>query len=578
MEIAIPAVALGALYIISNQKKKKESFSTNNQHLNRKSMEYPIDRRIDLHQSTNRYTNPNQRSDRYNTKQTAENYYKKNCDGDEIKVPETFSSLTGNEIMTKDIEHNNMVPFFGSSVKQSTGGFDKSEGILDRMTGAGSQKIKKGEIAPLFKPKPDIGWGHGMPSFTDFIQSRQNPSKKMSNTKMFVSQMVGPGLNNGYNGQPSGGFNSGMEAREKWMPQPSVTQRTTTHQGTFLGGVSPVTNRGIQGNVEKNSPDTFYVNSSDRYFTTTGQEKRQRGRSTEVFRPENRPTTTKEYFGSGVHETDGPTMRGNYRQSQKPIGKPFEMTAAYAPGKDANTGEYGKEGYKNRPNERQLTSENGWLGGASSVVTALVAPITDMLRHTRKSNVVGNKRGMGNATGPELYPAYNPADRTRTTMKETTETNKYPMFMNRESMQSGGGYHSNAQQATHTQRQTTNYSEFGTPGGTASSSNAKLYDAAYNADINRNKEKLLQTRKPSGNMALVQNNQNLCVKKNDCDRVNHRGFAPQKIANMGGTKDTQGRMSGRRSLKSDLNCSRNEAGILKAFNSNPYTQSLNSVA
>ena len=79
-------------------------------------------------------------------------------------------------------------------------------------------------------------------------------------------------------------------------------------------------------------------------------------------------------------------------------------------------------------------------------------------------------------------------------------------------------------------------------------------------------------------MALVQNNQNLCVKKNDCDRVNHRGFAPQKIANMGGTKDTQGRMSGRRSLKSDLNCSRNEAGILKAFNSNPYTQSLNSVA
>ena len=47
---------------------------------------------------------------------------------------------------------------------------------------------------------------------------------------------------------------------------------------------------------------------------------------------------------------------------------------------------------------------------------------------------------------------------------------------------------------------------------------------------------------------------------------------------MGGTKDTQGRMSGRRGLKQDVNCSRNEAGILTAFNNNPYTQSLDSVA
>ena len=57
MEIAIPAVALGALYIISNQKKKKEAFSTNNQHLSRKSMEYPVDTRKNLHRAQNRYIN-----------------------------------------------------------------------------------------------------------------------------------------------------------------------------------------------------------------------------------------------------------------------------------------------------------------------------------------------------------------------------------------------------------------------------------------------------------------------------------------------------------------------------------------
>ena len=65
MEIAIPAVALGALYIISNQKKKNEPFSTNQRHLSRKSSEYPNDTRYDLHISKNAYVNPNQKSDNY---------------------------------------------------------------------------------------------------------------------------------------------------------------------------------------------------------------------------------------------------------------------------------------------------------------------------------------------------------------------------------------------------------------------------------------------------------------------------------------------------------------------------------
>ena len=40
---------------------------------------------------------------------------------------------------------------------------------------------------------------------------------KMSNVKPFETQNVGPGLNQGYSTAGSGGFNSGMEAREKWI-------------------------------------------------------------------------------------------------------------------------------------------------------------------------------------------------------------------------------------------------------------------------------------------------------------------------------------------------------------------------
>ena len=58
-----------------------------------------------------------------------------------------------------ELKHNNMVPFFGSSVTQSTKGY---EGLLDSYSGAGSQKIEKSSQAPMFAPqkKYELGIGY----------------------------------------------------------------------------------------------------------------------------------------------------------------------------------------------------------------------------------------------------------------------------------------------------------------------------------------------------------------------------------------------------------------------------------
>ena len=64
-----------------------------------------------------------------------------------------FKSLTGESIRPGDIKHNNMQPFFGSSITQSTKGY---EGVLDNYTGAGSQNIEKKAQAPMFKPQKDM--------------------------------------------------------------------------------------------------------------------------------------------------------------------------------------------------------------------------------------------------------------------------------------------------------------------------------------------------------------------------------------------------------------------------------------
>ena len=83
-------------------------------------------------------------------------------------------------------------------------------------------------------------------------------------------------------------------------------------------------------------------------------------------------------------------------------------------------------------NERTFTeARSSKWGNAISAVSALMAPISEVLRPSRKENVIGNMRQMGNAEGSKQYPTYNPADKLRTTMKETTIYTKNPtMFIN----------------------------------------------------------------------------------------------------------------------------------------------------
>ena len=66
--------------------------------------------------------------------------------------PKSYLSLTGEKIGQGGFRHNNMQPFFGSSVKQRTGNYASAEAYLDNMQGAGTTTINKESMAPLFKP------------------------------------------------------------------------------------------------------------------------------------------------------------------------------------------------------------------------------------------------------------------------------------------------------------------------------------------------------------------------------------------------------------------------------------------
>ena len=367
-QVAIPLVALGFMYILSNQKKEQPSLKEAFNKMHRPSTLPNMNKPVKNYPTLNRKELENNVNDYAGKKNTADNYYNpgnyETLQMSNKQQQQSFESLTGEKMRLGEITHNNQVPYFGSSVTQSTTG--NNEGLLDTYTGSGTQDIAKQGQAPLFKPEKNMNWSHGMPNHVEFIQNRMksNVSQKMNNTKPWEEIQVGPGLNKGYSNSGEGGFNSGMEARESWRPKTVDELRANTnpkvsYSGQVLGAYKP-NKSGVHGRVEKNRPDTFYVNSEDRWFTTTGAEKGQTSRGKIALKPENRAFQTREYFGQSIPEGGGIYTEQNYQRSEKPQFKALNLGVATdkdgwdVKGKDMR--EVQQEGYRPLANARTLTN------------------------------------------------------------------------------------------------------------------------------------------------------------------------------------------------------------------------------
>lgn len=600
-EIAIPLALLGGMYILSNQEDNKHVIKTeqntnkndayhnvegfqNGQELpNVKSppQNFPINGTSELINNVQYYPSENTASDKYFQQSVYENKT------DEIS--QTYTSLTGDSVNASDMKHLNMTPFFGSKVKQNIN--INTEGRLDHMMGSGSQQFSKQEVGQLFKPEKNVQWGHGMPSTTSFIQSRMNPSSNLNNVKPIQEIRVGPGLDKKGGVLGSGGFNSGMEAREKWMSKTVDELRVKnnpkiTYGGQILGGRREVQNRGMMGKMEKHQPDTYYINTPERYFTTTGLEKAQTARSKQMMKAENRDETTVEYFGGADQAgLDAPYVPGTYAPAKRAVLDPNSkhITNAHAANKyNATKGDYGVLGYHDSVtgNNRDITGQRQpQFGAVGTFAKAVVAPLMDMLRPTRKENVIGNLRPTGNAGNAANHAGYvyNPANRTKTTIREMTEDRKDHMFVNNQQESGGYGYLVNKHDAIEQERDSTTTSYMGGMGNTNTTQNAMTYDSAYNAYL-IDKTPISQGRAPAGNMKMFNDNTNMKIDKIDSDRNNNRMYVPQNITKASPDVQQIGKYTARTEYGQELDCVRNAPEILNAFKSNPYAKPLDSVA
>jgi hypothetical protein len=608
-EIAIPLIALGSMYIVSKQKDKKiksdiqgsyaEGYTNMAQIKNQlpginppnPPINFPLTEPVKTSNNTSAYMNPNQTTDKFfNPANYAQQETRNNGNYGVGGGTQTAYSMTGKPIDKDQFKHNNMMPFFGGKIRGATADTNITESVLDNMQGQGSQFFAKKEQAPMFKPQEGYQFANGSPNVSDFMQSRVNPGNRMANVKPWDEQRVAPGLNKGFTNDGSAGFNSGMEARDLWLDRgvdelrvdtnPKTTFELQGHEGPGTYFIKNAPTVQTQGTVEKHLPDKYYASGPERWMTTTGIEKAQTARGIELLHDVNRIDATAEYYGSRGNSNEGAYVNGEYQAVRRPVLPVKDYATMSAVGTNGpTTGDYGIQSYNNLHNNRSSTRNETRIGAAGGFMKAIVSPVMDFLRPTRKEDVVDNMRSSGNAgTTVSNGKVFNPADRTKTTIREMTEADLDCNHMNVQ-YQSANAYLVSQQQPVGVQRDTTTSSHTGVAGSNGFAA-SKSYEAEYKQRNNINKTQL--NRPNQGGTQLFNQKENISIQKRDGDRDNNRWWVPSSGNTAGftalGATDTLDRMKVSESYDKNINTERIAPEILNAFKSNPYTQSLSSWA
>jgi len=615
MEIALPLIALGGMYIISNQKNedcaKKEIRKINKENFvnmggvtnlaTRQSeihgnylpntdippQNFPVSNINQLVDNVQQYPNPNAATDKYFNQNL---YQQKERQGVNVgQNPQQIFSLTGNYLNSEQFKHNNMTPFNGGKVKGRTYDMNITESVLDNMAGTGSQIIKKIEQAPLFKPEENMQWAYGMPNQSDFYQSRVNPGMKNNNVKPFDTVMVGPGLNKGYGINGSNGYNSGMEARDKWLPKtvdelrvdtnPKLEYQLLGHEGPADSFIKTAATTQMLGRVEKQRPDTFFINSQDRWLTTTGSEKGETLRSIQEMGVIRRNDIPIEYMGpAGSIEVKAATAPQNYEPSKRHevLGGGINPSRAVGKGDHTDKDTFLRSHTNYENNRSTVKQPDTMRSGFSGAVGAVIAPIMDIFRPTRKDETINNVRVYGDAgtSGMSRGPVYNPQDTAPTTIKETT---LHALNFNING-QKEGLYVNNYTSPDLTQRDTTSCEYFTSAGGYATGYGDMNYDAAYRQHNNDIKSQTIHNRPNQGGTQIFNQQMNVHC-KDDCDRFSGRvNPAFSRISSLPPSTQTYGAIHVPQYYNECAGCDRINPDILTAFKNNPYTHSLTNTA
>jgi len=260
---------------------------------------------------------------------------------------------------------------------------------------------------------------------------------------------------------------------------------------------------------------------------------------------------------------------------------------------------------------RETTTDNDHIGNMNSTEKGAVWDPNDKTRTTIKETNIHSKRN-GNIAGPVKLAVYDPNDVARKTIKETRIDNSHTGHVS--GLSHGIGYLTNDQEAPNTNRQFTSEFEYegiadrekhGGLGYITNETEAPNTNRQFTADFeyegsansmykktisktsyknmrtNECRENSLKGRRPGPQGVKMSNGRDKIeveVKKIEGDIINTRELTGTKIINSVPELKPCSITQEKNQYNYNILGERIEPDLLKAFNNNPYTQSLSSYA
>jgi len=373
--------------------------------------------------------------------------------------------------------HNNMVPFFGSTVKQNTNDTAMTQHILEAYTGnfRHTRRDNKTEVEYLFDPTPNnqLVYGANSNAATNRDQTRFFPSAtgKKHNELPFEQINVGKGIANGYTARPSGGFHQDVRILPKTTEELQVNPRIT-YEGRVISGKAPTEKGTLMGRQTLKKPKAIVYNwNGERNFTGLSVHKKNKQRPDIIFKCTNRDKLHREYKGIAAPTTSSKNVPDCLRGKKKLGTKRnfiWDWIRNLGQVEGGKINDFSKSGFENRPTERSMTGTRTHytnvhqVGGSRGQQRSFNQ---NGLRYTKKQDLIANRPGgdgscgndfSGGKAGPTQTtrgPVYDRNQTAKVTVRETTENNRHHGFMGKHELK-GPTYDQN-QTAKVTVRETT---------------------------------------------------------------------------------------------------------------------------
>lgn len=609
MELALPIMALGSLYFISNQQQQQrqpvnrnnlETFATSNPrqtqlpNVDIPSKNYPDDSVsvYDLDRTSN-LSRQDLNSDGKSESVYTDRFFDKNQSDREAPV-ELPLSLTGEQVSENYYQHGNMVPYFGGKIRGLGVNDNSYESQMDTYTGAGSQQISKKEQSPLFEPLNSNQNQNGMYNSSEFIQERVagNVSSRMDGVRPFEQENIAPGLGLGSdtNNGSKDGYNNTMMMRETWqnknVDELRVSSKPKASEYSLIGYEtaphSSVQNMAVHGIQEKNRPETSFEMGSDRLFTSLGA-----FGAAATVQPElvqkyvnrNETDINSSYTGNAGCDVEGQySTDGKYLDPHKQQLGAIPLTSVAATGRLVTENEFGTNGFNVLPNARSANAagdSDSYFGIFGGTVRAIVTPVIDVFKPTRKTQTQ-NMRVYGVAKGVEkgyIFDSNNVKNQPGVTNRQYQSIDGLSR-PNINRGQDGTAYKVSALSFNKTARDTQLTEYKGGAGSGSQPNKPASYKSNYAQHNNETKSSTLSGYTPGGNAAYFNNDSGLTRMKPEDSNVSDNRELVSSRRGLPPSMDQLGHSSDLKDSDKTweiYNKDRNSKDLLLAFLDNPYT-------